>query len=69
MYKVPTKMKVKKLAPSRNPTAFEPATVLRRNSRRGNKGASTLVSTMRNETSRAAAAASMATVWVAAQPT
>ena len=69
MYKVPMKMKVKKLAPSRNPTAFDPATVLRRNSLMGSRGASTLVSTTRNEMSRAAAVASMATVWVAAQPT
>ena len=41
------KMKVKKLAPSRNPTAFEPATVLSRNSRSGSSGASTLVSMTR----------------------
>ncbi len=69
MYNVPMKMKVKKLPPSRNPTAFDPATVLRRNSRIGSRGASTLVSMTRNERSRADAATSMATVWVAAQPT
>ena len=69
MYKVPTKMKVKKLAPSRNPTALEPATVLSRKSGSGSRGASTLVSTTRKATSRAAATESRATVWVAPQPT
>ena len=61
--------KVRKLVPSRKPTAFGPAAALSRSSGSGSRGASALVSMTRNSTSRATPAASMATVWGAAQPT
>jgi hypothetical protein len=61
-------MNEKKLAPKRKPTALEPATVLKRNSRMGNSGASARDSITKNVTSRAAAATSIATVRVAPQP-
>ena len=44
MYRVLVKKKLKKLAPSRKPTAFDPARVVSRNSRSGSSGASALVS-------------------------
>jgi hypothetical protein len=60
---------VRKLAPSRKPTALDPATLPTRKSRRGSRGASTLASTTRNRANKAAPTASKATVWVAVQPT
>jgi hypothetical protein len=65
---VPTKTKVRKLVPSRKPTAFDPATLPSRNSRRGSSGASTLVSMTKNTVSSATPAASMTTVRGEAQP-
>ena len=44
MYRVPMKMKAKKLAPSRKPTALDPARVFSRNRRSGSNGASALAS-------------------------
>jgi hypothetical protein len=62
--------KVRKLVPSRKPTAFGPAAALSRSSGSGSSsGDSALVSMTRNSTSRAAPTASMATVRGAAQPT
>jgi hypothetical protein len=69
MYRVPTKMKAKKLPPSSSPTAFAAATERTRKMRSGTSGDSTRVSTTRNATSRTTAAASSATVRVAAHPT
>jgi hypothetical protein len=46
----------------RKPTAFDPATLLSRNSGSGRSGASTLVSMTKNTASNAAPAESMATV-------
>ncbi len=69
IYRVPMKMNAKKLAPSRKLTAFDPARVFSRNRRRGSSGASALVSMTRKPASRAADAASMASVRVAVHPT
>jgi hypothetical protein len=68
MYKVPTKMNPKKLPPSRNPTAFAPATDRFRNIRSGSSGASTRASTRKNATSSAPETASELMVFAAAQP-
>jgi hypothetical protein len=58
----------KKLAPSRKFTAFDPARVFSRDRRSGSSGASALVSTITKPASRAADAASMASVRADAQP-
>jgi hypothetical protein len=68
MYRVPVKKKLKKLAPSRKPTAFDPARVVSLNSRSGSSGASALVSMTRKAASRAAEAASSARVLAAGPP-
>ena len=60
--------KVRKLVPSRKPTAFDPATLPSRNSRNGSNGAETRVSATRNRTNNAAPPASMATVRKAVHP-
>ena len=69
MYNVPTKMKVKKLAPSRKPTTLAPAIVLERKRCSGNSGASERDSKTKKPTSRATDTASRATVWSEPQPT
>jgi hypothetical protein len=63
------KMKAKKLAPSRKPTAFAPASVFRRKMRSDISGASTIVSIAMNEPSRIAEATSSEIVRVVSQPT
>src|SRR5919204_560450 len=68
MYSVPTKMKPKKLPPSRSPTAFAAATDGIRKIRSGISGDSTRVSTTRNAASSRAEPASRATVRVVDQP-
>ena len=59
---------MRKLVPSRKPAAFDPATLLSRNSGSGRSGASTFVSMTKNAASNAAPAQSMATVRGATQP-
>ena len=63
------KMNAKKLAPSRKPTAFAPASVFRRKIRSGMSGDSTVVSIQRNAMSETTEVASRANVSVVTQPT
>ena len=63
------KMKAKKLAPSRKPTALAPASVFSRKIRRGISGASTSVSTDEERHEQDADAASSEIVRAVAQPT
>jgi hypothetical protein len=69
MYRVPMKMKPKKLAPSSSPTAFAAATVRSRKIRSGIGGDSTRDSTIRKAVSSVAEAARSVSVRVVVQPT
>src|SRR5215472_4723437 len=68
MYRVPMKKRLKKLAPSRKLTAFDPARVFSRNRRSGSSGASARVSMTRKPASSAADAASRPRVRAAVHP-